>query len=135
MSSFFRNNLIPFATDSTIQSYVGMTNIGSSGGIAYQPGVCGSMRYRTAVIRSYSDQTTGEVSSFWSPTLDARKEAARHYKLSTKDLPLGQLPHSTNLFVLNKLQGTRPGNSPGKNYIEYFPSNRSLPMSLATISA
>jgi hypothetical protein len=31
-----RDALIPFATDNTIGSYVGLTTIGSSGGIAYQ---------------------------------------------------------------------------------------------------
>ena len=38
-----------------------MTNIGSSGGIAYQPGVCGPKQYRTSIIKSYDDKTTGEV--------------------------------------------------------------------------
>ena len=41
-----------------------MTNIGSSGGIAYQPGVCGPKQYRTAVVKSYSDQKTAEVNYY-----------------------------------------------------------------------
>ena len=76
-----RNALVPFATDATINSYLGLTNIGSSGGIAYQPAICGSQAYRTAVVKSYSDQTTGEVklchislqmyskSVIWQPSL------------------------------------------------------------------
>ena len=61
MVYYFRDALIPFVTDDTINSYVGLTNSGSSGGIAYKPGVCGPKENRTAVIRSYDDKTTGEV--------------------------------------------------------------------------
>ena len=57
--------MTPFATDSTIQTYHGLTTIGSSGGIAYAPAVCGPMQYRTAVTQNgngnYPDQTVAEV--------------------------------------------------------------------------
>ena len=63
--SFFRDALKPFATDSTMGSYVGMTNFGDYGGIAYQPAVCGDLAYRTAVVQNgYSDMETAEVASF-----------------------------------------------------------------------
>jgi hypothetical protein len=40
-----------------------MTNIGDIGGIAYVPGICGEMKYRTAVVKTGTgpDSTTGEV--------------------------------------------------------------------------
>ena len=57
--------MIPFATDNTVQSYHGLTTIGTSGGIAYAPAICGSMQYRTAVTQNgnggYSDQSVAEV--------------------------------------------------------------------------
>jgi hypothetical protein len=58
-----RNTLIQYATNNSIQSYVGLTNSGSNGGIAYQPGVCGSLSYRTAVARtgSWTEMNTAEV--------------------------------------------------------------------------
>jgi hypothetical protein len=60
---FSRNTLIQYATNNSIQSYVGLTNSGSNGGIAYQPGVCGSLSYRTAVARtgSWTEMNTAEV--------------------------------------------------------------------------
>jgi len=54
--------LVPFATDSKMGSYVGMTNFGEYGGIAWQPAVCGDLAYRTAVVKSgISDMETAEV--------------------------------------------------------------------------
>ena len=40
-----------------------MTNIGDIGGIAYVPGICGEMKYRSAVVKTGTgpDSTTGEV--------------------------------------------------------------------------
>ena len=67
--AFSRNALIPFAIDSTVQSYVGMTNVGANGGIAYIPGVCGPMKYRTAVVRSFSDKDSGQVLFLQSPVV------------------------------------------------------------------
>ena len=61
---FHSNALIPFINDDTINTYLGLTNSGPYGGIAYQPGVCGYKNYRTSVVKSYSDQTTGEVNYF-----------------------------------------------------------------------
>ena len=62
---FFRNALAPFTTNSTIQSYHGLTTIGTSGGIGYAPAICGTMKYRTAVTQNgnggYPDQTVAEV--------------------------------------------------------------------------
>jgi len=59
------NALTPFATDNTIQSYHGLTTIGTSGGIAYAPAICGPMQYRTAVTQNgggtYPDQTVAEI--------------------------------------------------------------------------
>jgi hypothetical protein len=54
--------LAPFATDSSIGSYVGLTNIGDYGGIAYQPAVCGDVNGRLAVVKNgRSDMVTAEV--------------------------------------------------------------------------
>ena len=65
-----RAALVPFITDETINTYVGMTTIGSSGGIAYQPGVCTSEKFlRTAIIKSYTDLETGEVNKHFEVTL------------------------------------------------------------------
>ena len=44
-----RDVLIPFATDPSINTYVGMTTA-EGGGIAYVGTICGDMKYRTAVI-------------------------------------------------------------------------------------
>jgi len=50
------------ASNTTVQSYVGMTTYGSNGGIAYQPGICGAMQYRAAVVKSgYSELNTAQV--------------------------------------------------------------------------
>ena len=54
--------MAPFATDSSIGSYVGLTNIGDYGGIAYQPAVCGDVNGRLAVVKNgRSDMVTAEV--------------------------------------------------------------------------
>ena len=48
-----------------------MTTIGSSGGIAYQPGVCTSEKFlRTAIIKSYTDLETGEVNKHFEVTFN-----------------------------------------------------------------
>jgi hypothetical protein len=47
--------------DDTINSYLGMTNSGPYGGIAWSPAVCGPKQYRASVVKSYDDTTTGEV--------------------------------------------------------------------------
>ncbi len=57
-----RDALIPFATDSSMGSYVGMTTTGDNGGIGYQPGVCGNLAQRTSVVQDgKSDMETAEV--------------------------------------------------------------------------
>ena len=62
--------MIPFATDESINSYLGLTNIGPAGGIANRPAVCGDRSQRTAVVKSQkTDQETGEVISNY-PTLN-----------------------------------------------------------------
>jgi hypothetical protein len=40
-----------------------MTTIGESGGIGYEPAVCGDQKWRSSVVRSgwWSDLTSGEV--------------------------------------------------------------------------
>jgi hypothetical protein len=51
---------VPFITDDTINSYVGLTNSGG-GGVGWVPGVCGAKETRAVVINSYDDTSTGEV--------------------------------------------------------------------------
>ena len=61
--------MVPFVTDDTIQSYHALTTIGSSGGIAYAPGICGPAQYRTAITQNgngnYPDQAVAEVIRFF----------------------------------------------------------------------
>jgi uncharacterized membrane protein len=48
---------VPFITDDTINSYVGL----GGGGIGWVPGVCGARQYRAAVVNSFGDTETGMV--------------------------------------------------------------------------
>ena len=62
-ADIFRKALQSFIGDDSIQSRVGMTVIGENGGIGYQPGICGNLNWRGAVVRSawWTDMTSGEV--------------------------------------------------------------------------
>ncbi len=80
-----RDALIPFATDSTMGSYVGMTNFGDYGGIAYQPAVCGNMAQRTAVVKNgYSDMETAEVRPWSSPVVPNLSEVGDPLQIKNK---------------------------------------------------